>query len=221
MKNALVAFAGLALAVSFAAAQPAATKPAETMKPADIKKDVKDAVESKLDIVDLAIADKELSTLVTAVKAAGLVEALKAKGPFTLFAPTNAAFDKLGKEKLEALLKDKDALANILKFHVIEGAVTAEQVMKMKESSQTLQGTRFMIASKEGKVVLFTDQKNPATVVKADIKASNGIIHKIDTVLIPAEAKKDVKKDAPKQDAPKKDAPKQDAPKQDAPKKSN
>lgn len=220
MKNALVAFAGLALAASFAVAQPGATKPAETIKPADIKKDVKDAVESKLDIIDTAVADKELSTLVTAVKAAGLVEALKAKGPFTLFAPTNAAFDKLGKEKLEALLKDKDALANILKFHVIEGAVTAEQVMKMKESSQTLQGTRFMIASKEGKVVLFTDQKNPSTVVKADIKASNGVIHKIDTVLTPGEAKKDVKKDAPKTE-PKKDAPKQDAPTQDAPKKSN
>ena len=226
MKNALVAFAGLALSASFAlaqtapAAQPSAVKPSDTItKPAEtVKKDIKQAAELKLDIVDTAMADKELSTLVTAVKAAGLVEALKAKGPFTLFAPTNAAFDKLGKEKLDALMKDKDALAAVLKFHVIEGAVTGEQVAKMKESSQTLQGTRFMIASKDGKLMVGSEQKSMATVIGKEIKASNGIIHKIDGVMTPAEAKKETTRQTPK-DAPKKDAPA--APATDAPKKSN
>jgi uncharacterized surface protein with fasciclin (FAS1) repeats len=131
------------------------------------------------DIVDTAVANKDLSTLVTAIKAAGLVETLREKGPFTVFAPTNAAFAKLGKEKIEALLADKEKLKKILLAHVVVGKdVTAADVVAME--GKEVNG--FLIKV-DGKRVSLGD----ANVTKTDIKATNGVIHLIDTVLIPKE----------------------------------
>lgn len=152
---------------------------------------------AKLDIVDTAMSTKMHGTLCAALKAAGWVEPLKGKGPFTVFAPTDEAFKKLGKA-VDDLLKpeNKDKLANILKYHVIQGAaVSSADVMKMKESSKTVQGSVITITVKEGKVWL----NGSAMVTKADVACSNGVIHVIDTVLMPADKapeKKDEKKDA-------------------------
>lgn len=137
------------------------------------------------DIVDIAAGNKDFSTLVTAVKAAGLVETLKGDGPFTVFAPTNEAFAKLehkiGKEKFAAVLKDKKALTSILTYHVVSGKVLAADVMKLKNGTKvkTVQGAEVTIKNKHGVKV------NHAKVIKTDIEASNGVIHVIDSVLLP------------------------------------
>lgn len=133
------------------------------------------------DIVDIAAGNKDFSTLVTAVTAAGLVETLKSAGPFTVFAPTNAAFAKLPKATLEALLKDKKALTAILTYHVVSGKVMAADVVKLKNGSKvkTVQGKDITVYTKGGVSV------NKSKVIKTDIEASNGVIHVIDTVLIP------------------------------------
>ena len=128
-------------------------------------------------IAETAIANKDFSTLVAAVTAAGLVDALNAKGPITVFAPTNAAFDKLGKEKIEALLKDKEMLTAVLKAHIVEGNVMAADVVKL--DGKTVNG--FPIKANDKGVWVGTSM-----VTKADIKCSNGVIHVIDTVLVPA-----------------------------------
>lgn len=141
-------------------------------------KDVKDVKELK-DLVDTAAADKEFSTLVRAVKEAGLVETLKEKGPYTVFAPTDAAFEKVGKEKLEALLADKEKLKKVLLAHVIVGkAVMADDVVKM--DGKEVNG--FAIRVEVGMVSI-----GGAKVTKPDCKATNGVIHAIDTVLMPKE----------------------------------
>jgi len=133
------------------------------------------------DIVGIAAGNKDFSTLVTAVKAAGLVETLQGEGPFTVFAPTNAAFAKLPKATLEALLKDKKALTAILTYHVVAGKVMAADVVKLKDGTKvkTVNGAEVKIGTKRGVKV------NDSNVVKTDIEASNGVIHVIDTVLIP------------------------------------
>jgi uncharacterized surface protein with fasciclin (FAS1) repeats len=121
------------------------------------------------------------NTLVTAVKAAGLVDALSGTGPFTVFAPTNAAFAKLPAGTLEALLKDPQKLAAILKYHVVSGKVMAADVIKAKEAKPaTLQGATLDI-----KVMGNMVHVNNATVTQADVAASNGVIHVIDTVILP------------------------------------
>lgn len=130
------------------------------------------------DIVDTAVKADDFNTLVAAVKAAGLVEALKGKGPFTVFAPTDEAFAKLPEGTVDALLKDKEKLAKILTYHVVEGNVAAKDVVKLK-SAGSLQGAFLRIDTSKGVRV------NDAKVVNADIRASNGIIHVIDTVLLP------------------------------------
>lgn len=130
------------------------------------------------DIVDTAVKAKSFTTLVTAVKAAGLVEALKGEGPFTVFAPTDEAFAKVPKDVLEGLLADKEKLAAVLKYHVVAGKVMAADVEKL-DSAKTLQGTTVAIDATGGMKV------NNAKVIKADIKCKNGVIHVIDTVLIP------------------------------------
>lgn len=134
----------------------------------------------KKDIVDTAVAAGSFKTLVAAVKAADLVEALKGDGPFTVFAPTDEAFAKLPKGTVETLLKpeNQEKLAAVLKYHVVSGKVTAEQVVKLKEA-KTLQGTMVTIDATDGVKI------NNAKVVKADIHTSNGVIHVIDTVLLP------------------------------------
>ena len=133
-------------------------------------------------IAETAMANKDFSTLVTAIKAAGLAETLNGEGPFTVFAPTNEAFAKVDKEALEALLKDKEKLTAVLKCHGAKGKLMADDVMKLDgKEVETLQGTKYKITVID-KVVKIGD----ATVKVTDIKCSNGVIHVIDTVLMPA-----------------------------------
>ena len=129
------------------------------------------------DIVDTAVAAGSFTTLVTAVKAAGLVETLKGKGPFTVFAPTDAAFAKIPKADLDALLKDKAKLTVVLTYHVVPAAVMAKDVKA--GNAPTVNGKPIKISTDNGVMV------NNAKVTATDIKASNGVIHVIDTVLIP------------------------------------
>ena len=132
------------------------------------------------DIVDTAIAAGSFETLVAAIQAAGLEEALRGEGPFTVFAPTDAAFAKLPAGTVEALLADPEALANILLFHVIEGKVMAADVSDGLEAA-TLQGSTVSFAiHSDG-----TPAINGALITATDIKASNGVIHVIDTVILP------------------------------------
>ncbi len=131
------------------------------------------------DIVETAVAAGSFKTLVAAVQAAGLVETLKGKGPFTVFAPTDEAFAKLPAGTVEALLKDKAKLAAILTYHVVAGDVRAEQAMKLT-SARTVNGQSFTVAVKNGSVMI-----DNAKVVKADIATTNGVIHVIDTVILP------------------------------------
>ncbi|MEM1024481.1 MAG: fasciclin domain-containing protein [Myxococcota bacterium] len=133
------------------------------------------------DIVDVAVG-AGFNTLAAALKAGGLVGALKGPGPFTVFAPTDAAFEKLPAGTLDSLLKpeNKDQLVGILTYHVVEGKVPAKQVMDLSSAS-TLSGNKVSVAVRDGKVVL----NDAAVVTQADVKASNGIIHVIDTVLLP------------------------------------
>ena len=132
-------------------------------------------------IVDVAVESGSFETLVEALKAAGLVETLSGEGPFTVFAPTDEAFSKLPEGTLEELLADRERLTQILTHHVVSGRVTAEQVMGM-ESAETLAGESVSIRV-EGESV----RVGGATVVQADVMASNGVIHVIDTVLMPGE----------------------------------
>ena len=132
-------------------------------------------------VVEAAVHAKDFGTLVAAVKAGGLVDVLSGDGPFTVFAPTDEAFKKLPKEKLAELLKpeNKDTLVAILKYHVVPGKVLAEDVVKLT-SAKTVQGSEVGIQVKGGKVMV-----DDAQVVKTDIACKNGVIHVIDTVIIP------------------------------------
>lgn len=136
--------------------------------------------ESKLDIVDTAVKAGSFKTLAAALKAAGLVDTLKGKGPFTVFAPTDEAFAKLPAGTLEALLKpeNKAKLTAILTYHVVAGNVKAADVIKLK-SAKTVQGQSVAIDATDGVKI------NDAKVVKTDIDCGNGVIHVIDTVLLP------------------------------------
>lgn len=133
----------------------------------------------KKDIVDTAVAAGQFTTLAAALKAAGLVDTLKGKGPFTVFAPTDAAFAKLPAGTVEGLLKDKAKLTKILTYHVVPGKVLAADVVKLKEA-KTVEGSTVKIDTTSGVKV------NNASVVKTDVEASNGVIHVIDTVIMPA-----------------------------------
>jgi transforming growth factor-beta-induced protein len=135
---------------------------------------------SAADIVDTAIAGK-FNTLVAAVKAAGLVDTLKGPGPFTVFAPTDEAFAKLPAGTLETLLKpeNKSQLRSILTYHVVAGKVTSREVVKLS-SAKTVEGRSIVIKAMGGGVMV-----NNAHVTTADIETSNGVIHVIDTVILP------------------------------------
>ncbi|MGF1847319.1 fasciclin domain-containing protein [Vibrio lentus] len=137
--------------------------------------------EMKKDIVDVAAENGSFTTLVAAVKAAGLVDTLKGDGPFTVFAPTDEAFAALPEGTVEMLLKpeNKDKLVAILTYHVVPGKIMAAEVMKLS-SAETLQGEAVMVAIDDGNVMI-----NTAKVVIPDVKASNGVIHVIDAVLLP------------------------------------
>ena len=129
------------------------------------------------DIVDTAVKAGNFTTLVAAVKAAGLVDTLKGPGPFTVFAPTDAAFAKVPKATLDALLADKAALTKVLTYHVVPGKVMAADVKAGKV--KTVQGQELTITTTGGVMV------DNAKVVATDVAASNGVIHAIDTVLMP------------------------------------
>ena len=133
------------------------------------------------DIVDTAVAAGSFGTLVAAVKAAGLVDTLKSAGPFTVFAPTDAAFAKLPKGTVEDLLKpeNKAKLTAILTYHVLPSKVMAADIAGKAMNAKTVQGTDLAVDAKAGVKI------NDATVVTADVVATNGVIHVIDTVLLP------------------------------------
>ena len=131
------------------------------------------------DVVDTAVNAGSFSTLVAAIKAAGLVETLKGAGPFTVFAPTDEAFAKLPEGTVEGLLKDLPKLKQILTYHVVAGKVMAADVVKLK-SAKTVEGSEVKIDASNGVKV------NDATVVTPDVAADNGVIHVIDSVLLPA-----------------------------------
>ncbi len=129
------------------------------------------------DIVDTAVAAGNFKTLATALQAAGLVDTLKGKGPFTVFAPTDAAFAKIPKADLDALLKDKAKLTAVLTYHVVPGKVMAADVKAGKV--KTVQGSEITVATTGGVKV------DAANVVKTDIVADDGVIHVIDSVIMP------------------------------------
>ena len=137
--------------------------------------------EKKMDIVETAVAAGNFKTLATALGAADLVDALKSEGPFTVFAPTDDAFGKLPAGTVEGLLKPekKADLQGILKYHVVAGKVLAADVVKIS-SAETLQGKKLAIQVKDGTVMV-----DNATVIKTDIECSNGVIHVIDSVVLP------------------------------------
>jgi uncharacterized surface protein with fasciclin (FAS1) repeats len=133
------------------------------------------------DVLDVALEADDFNTLVTAVIEADLVGALKGDGPFTVFAPTDAAFAALPEGTLDSLLADKEQLSNVLLYHVVSGKVMAEDVLEMDGAMvETLLGEEIEISIEDGMVYI-----NEAQVVITDIEASNGVIHVIDTVLVP------------------------------------
>lgn len=144
-------------------------------------------------VVDIAVGSKDHSTLVAAVKAAGLVETLQSAGPFTVFAPVNSAFSKLPAGTVETLLKpeSKAALTKVLTYHVVAGNLDAAAVVKAitsgggKATVKTVSGGTLTASLKDGKVILTDENGGVATVVATDLKAGNGVIHVIDTVVLP------------------------------------
>ena len=150
-------------------------------------------VSAQKTVVDIAVGSKDHSTLVAAVKAASLVETLQSAGPFTVFAPTNAAFAKLPAGIVETLLKaeNKATLAKILTYHVVAGNLDATAVVAAikagngKAVVKTVSGGALTASLKDGKVILTDEKGGVATVVATDLKAGNGIVHVIDTVVLP------------------------------------
>jgi len=138
-------------------------------------------MKSEHDIVDAATAAGNLSTLAAALEAAGLIETMKSDGPFTVFAPTDDAFAKLPPQTVSDLLapQNKSKLIAILTYHVVPGRVTSEEVVNLT-SVTTLQGQSLQIKKEEGLKI------NDANIIASDVEASNGVIHVIDTVLLPS-----------------------------------
>jgi uncharacterized surface protein with fasciclin (FAS1) repeats len=138
---------------------------------------------TKADIVDTAVAAGNFNTLVAAVQAAGLVDTLKGKGPFTVFAPTDEAFAKIPKAQLDALLADKEALTAVLTYHVVPGKIMSSDLLTERmTTAKTVQGESINIDAR------ISVKVNDANVVKADIVASNGVVHVIDSVILPPSA---------------------------------
>ncbi|MBG0788004.1 MAG: fasciclin domain-containing protein [Anaerolineaceae bacterium] len=176
-KSSLLAISIMAiLAIAITACAPATT-PEPT--PAPTQEPTMEPTEEMKSIVDIAVADGRFETLVAALQAAGLAETLAGEGSFTVFGPTDDAFAKLPEGTVEALLEDIPALTDILLYHVVDGKVMAEDVVTL-ESAQTLQGEEVAISVENDMVYI-----NDAQVIITDIMASNGVIHVIDTVLLP------------------------------------
>jgi len=144
-------------------------------------------------IVDIAVGNEDFSTLVAALKAADLVGALQGDGPFTVFAPTNAAFAKIDSATLNSLLepKNKSTLSGILTYHVVSGKLAASDVVGAlkkgngKTAVKTLNGAELMVEQKDGKIFLKDQNGNYSQIVSTDIMASNGVIHVIESVVMP------------------------------------
>jgi len=169
----------LILVACGATEEPTAT-PEPEMAPTEVP--TEEPMEEANSIVDIAVADGRFTTLVAAVQAAGLAEILSGEGPFTVFAPTDDAFAALPEGTVESLLEDPEgALKDILLYHVVNGVVKAEDVVGLS-AAPTLQGEEISISVSDGKVFL----NGNVQVVITDIVASNGVIHVIDAVLIPA-----------------------------------
>ena len=183
----LVPALAIAIAACSAAASPSAAptaaptpSPAPTTAASPSTAPSASAAAMAKDIVQTATEAGSFKTLLTAVKAAGLVETLQGKGPFTVFAPTDAAFAALPAGTLDGLLKDPAALKKILLYHVVSGAVTADKVVGLT-SATSVEGSPIAIAVKDGTVYL----NDSAKVVTPDVMASNGVIHVIDKVILP------------------------------------
>jgi uncharacterized surface protein with fasciclin (FAS1) repeats len=170
-RHVLALGAGLLTLCGLAAAAPAT---GQTVSPAPA------SPRAEQDIIATAMSNKDFSTLVTAIKAADLVEPLQGAGPFTVFAPTNAAFAKIDPKTLDELLKNKPLLQGVLKYHVVSGRALAADVVK-QSAWATLNGQRIDVKAADGKVTI-----DNATVTATDIKCSNGVIHVIDTVIMPS-----------------------------------
>ena len=139
------------------------------------------SMSGEMDIVDTAVAAGTFTTLATALDAAGLIPTLKGNGPFTVFAPTDEAFEKLPAGTVESLLnpENRDQLVAILTYHVVSGKVMAKDVVNLSEAT-TVNGSDISIMVEDGKVRI-----NDATVIAADVATSNGVIHVVDTVILP------------------------------------
>ncbi|MBL8745297.1 MAG: fasciclin domain-containing protein [Phycisphaerae bacterium] len=170
---ALVAAAGVALAGN---TTPTANKPANT-----------NSTKATANVLDTAIASGNCKTFAAAVKAAGLESTFKGEGPYTVFVPTDEAWAKLPAGTVEAFLKpeNRERLASILQFHVLPGHITARDLGRMQESSQTLLGQSFNIENRENKIWVGTDIKLMASITQPDVPATNGVIHYIDAVMLP------------------------------------
>jgi uncharacterized surface protein with fasciclin (FAS1) repeats len=177
-----IAIAACSSTASPSAAPTDASMPsvAPTTAPSDSAAPSASAAAMAKDIVETATEAESFSTLLTAAKAAGLVETLQGKGPYTVFAPTDEAFAALPAGTLEGLLADKEALKAVLLYHVVSGAVTADQVVGLT-SADSVEGSPVAISVKDGMVYL----NDSAKVVTPDVMASNGVIHVIDQVLLP------------------------------------
>jgi len=182
MKKIIFSFVALLLIAPTAAFAQSKSKDCKTKKATYQKANYTKDGHEKMDIVDTAVSAKMFNTLVAAVKAADLVKVLKSDGPFTVFAPTDEAFAKLPKGTVEMLLKpeNKDMLVKVLTYHVVAGKVEAKDVVKLKKA-KTVQGQNVKIKVKDGSVYLNKSTK----VIKTDIGATNGVIHVIDSVLMP------------------------------------
>lgn len=172
------------LALAGVGSATAQDKPAEKPKTEEKKPEVKKPeTKSEKTVGETIAADKNFSTFSELVTEAGLAGTLKGDGPYTVFAPTNAAFDKLGKDTLESLKKDKAKLTSIIKYHVHSGKMTGADVSKAK-TIPTLNGTELAVTVKDKDVMV-----DKSKVTSTDIKAKNGVIHGIDTVAMPTEKK--------------------------------
>ena len=170
------------LALVLAACAPAATpEPTEEPTEEPTMEPTEEPMPAEQTIVDIAVADGRFETLVAALQATGLVETLSGEGPFTVFAPTDEAFAKLPEGTVEGLLEDIPALTDILFYHVVSGEVLAEDVIALEEA-QTVLGENVSIRVEDGSVYI-----NDSMVVITDIMADNGVIHVIDSVLLPPE----------------------------------
>ena len=192
-RNLMIAFAMTGFILSTACANNKEKTPKETNETTTEKVVETKEINETPNIVGVAIGNENFSTLVAAVKAAGLVETLSGNGPFTVFAPVNAAFDKLPEGTVSDLLKpeSKEALTSLLTYHVVSGKFMAADVVKAigdnngKFSIPTVQGEKLIASLQDGNVILTDAKGNTSTIIITDVAASNGIIHAIDTVVMP------------------------------------